>query len=78
MQRKTFIRLSTSWAAAALLGTASLTAAAEPVLLGVPVPMTGPNTQYGDEVKAGLLTAVEMIKAAGGTEFKPQIGRAHV
>ena len=75
MQRKTFIRLSTSWAAAALLGTASLGVQAQasgPVLLGVPIPMTGPNTQYGDEVKAGLLTALEMIKAAGGTEFKPE------
>lgn len=72
MQRNTFIRLSTSLAAAALMGTVSLGAhAAEPVILGVPIPMTGPNTQYGDEVKAGLLTAVESIKAAGGTEFKP-------
>ena len=75
MQRKTFIRLSTSWAAAALLGTAAFTAhAAEPILIGVPIPMTGPNTQYGDEVKAGLLTAVETFNAAGGMngrEYKP-------
>ena len=43
MQRKTFIRLSTSWAAAALLGTASLGAqAAETITIGVPIPMTGP------------------------------------
>ncbi len=67
MQRKTFIRLSTSWAAAAMLGMASLSAtAAETVLIGVPIPMTGPNTQYGDEVKAGFLTAVETLNAAGG------------
>ncbi len=67
MQRKTFIRLSTSWAAAAMLGMASLGAtAAETVLIGVPIPMTGPNTQYGDEVKAGFLTAVETLNAAGG------------
>ncbi|WP_042412915.1 high-affinity branched-chain amino acid ABC transporter substrate-binding protein [Comamonas aquatica] len=75
MQRKTFIRLSTSWAAAALLGTASLGAhAADPILIGVPIPMTGPNTQYGDEVQAGLLTAVEALNAAGGMNgrmYKP-------
>ena len=75
MQRKTFIRLSTSWAAAALLGTASLAAhAADPILIGVPIPMTGPNTQYGDEVQAGLLTAIESFNAAGGVQgrqYKP-------
>lgn len=73
MQRKTFIRLSTSWAAAALLGTASWTAhAAGPILIGVPIPMTGPNTQYGDEVKAGLLTAIETLNAAGGMQYKAE------
>jgi branched-chain amino acid transport system substrate-binding protein len=75
MQRKTFIRLSTSWAAAALLGTASMAAHAQtagPILIGVPIPMTGPNTQYGDEVKAGLLTAVETLNAAGGTQYKAE------
>ena len=75
MQRKTFIRLSTAWAAAALMGSAAISAhAAEPILIGVPIPMTGPNTQYGDEVKAGLLTAVETMNAAGGMngrEYKP-------
>ena len=75
MQRKTFTRLSTAWAAAALMGSAAISAhAAEPILIGVPIPMTGPNTQYGDEVKAGLLTAVETMNAAGGMngrEYKP-------
>lgn len=67
MQRKQFIRISTSWAAAALMGAASMGAhAAEPILIGVPLPMTGPNTQFGDEMKAGLLTAVEVLNAAGG------------
>ena len=67
MQRTTFLRLTTSWAAATLLGCATLGAhAAEPILIGVPLPMTGPNTQFGDELKAGVLTAVEMLNASGG------------
>ena len=68
MQRHTFIRLSTAWAAAALLGATAWSAhASGPILIGVPIPMTGPNTQYGDEVKAGVLTAIETLNAAAGT-----------
>ena len=64
MQRTTFLRASIALAAATLMGTAS--AAPEPILIGVPAPMTGPNTQYGDELKAGVLTAIETLNAAGG------------
>ena len=69
MQRTTFLRASIALAAATLIGTAS--AAPEPILIGVPAPMTGPNTQYGDELKAGVLTAIETLNAAGGLNGRP-------
>jgi branched-chain amino acid transport system substrate-binding protein len=69
MQRTTFLRASIALAAATLMGTAS--AAPEPILIGVPAPMTGPNTQYGDELKAGVLTAIETLNAAGGLNGRP-------
>lgn len=39
---------------------------AETIQIGIAGPMTGPVTQYGDMVKEGALTAIEMINAAGG------------
>ena len=32
--------------------------------------MTGPNTQYGDQIQAGALTAIETINAKGGVGKK--------
>src|SRR3546814_14610025 len=32
--------------------------------------MTGPATQYGDQIQAGALTAIEAINAAGGVKGK--------
>lgn len=69
MQRTTFLRASIALAAASLMGAAS--AAPDPILIGVPAPMTGPNTQYGDELKAGVLTAIETLNAAGGMNGRP-------
>ena len=40
---------------------------AETVKIAIAGPMTGAVTQYGDMVKAGALTAIEQINAAGGS-----------
>ncbi len=53
-------------AVATLLGTASSLATAETVKIAIAGPMTGSVAQYGDMVKAGALTAIERINAAGG------------
>ena len=74
MQRTTFIRLSVSLAAAMQVSATAQAQSKEPILIGVPAPMTGPNTQYGDELKAGLMTAIEAFNAAGGVNgrlYKP-------
>ncbi|WP_454764520.1 branched-chain amino acid ABC transporter substrate-binding protein [Cupriavidus campinensis] len=60
----------TSTAMAAVLATAGLTAVtsanAETVKIAIAGPMSGSVAQYGDMVKAGALTAIEQINAAGG------------
>ncbi|RZT41586.1 branched-chain amino acid ABC transporter substrate-binding protein [Cupriavidus agavae] len=60
----------TSTAMAAVLATAGLaaftSANAETVKIGIAGPMSGSVAQYGDMVKAGALTAIEQINAAGG------------
>ena len=43
---------------------------AETIKIGIPQPMTGPATQYGDQIQAGALTAIEAINAAGGLNGK--------
>ncbi|THJ33042.1 high-affinity branched-chain amino acid ABC transporter substrate-binding protein [Lampropedia aestuarii] len=40
--------------------------AADAIKIGIPQPMTGPNKQYGDQIQAGALTAIDTINAAGG------------
>lgn len=50
-------------AATAMVGTAF---AADTIKIGIPQPMTGPATQYGDQIQAGALTAIDAINAAGG------------
>lgn len=42
--------------------------AADTIKIGIPQPMTGPATQYGDQIQAGALTAIEAINAAGGVK----------
>ena len=60
----------TSTAIAAAVATAGLaaftSAQAEPVKIAIAGPMSGSVAQYGDMVKAGALTAIEQINAAGG------------
>lgn len=60
----------TSTAMAAVLATAGATAFtsanAETVKIAIAGPMSGSVAQYGDMVKAGALTAIEQINAAGG------------
>ncbi|NYT77403.1 high-affinity branched-chain amino acid ABC transporter substrate-binding protein [Alcaligenaceae bacterium] len=45
---------------------ASGASAAETLKIGIPQPMTGPATQYGDQIQAGALTAIDAMNAAGG------------
>lgn len=44
--------------------------AAETIKIGIPQPMTVPSTQYGDQIQAGALTAIDAINAAGGVKGK--------
>lgn len=41
-------------------------ATADTIKIGIPQPMTGPATQYGDQIQAGALTAIDAFNAAGG------------
>jgi branched-chain amino acid transport system substrate-binding protein len=56
----------TSISVAAVLFAAGAAAQAETVKIAFAGPMSGSVAQYGDMVKAGVLTAVEQINAAGG------------
>ncbi len=51
--------------AVAMVGNAY---AADVIKIGIPQPMTGPATQYGDQIQAGALTAIDAINAAGGVK----------
>lgn len=62
LNRLTKIALAVS-ASISLAGIAH----AETVKIAIAGPMTGAVTQYGDMVKAGALTAIEQINAAGGS-----------
>src|SRR5690554_284605 len=46
------------------------TASADTIKIGIPQPMMGPATQYGDQIQAGALTAIDAINAAGGVVGK--------
>ncbi|THU05251.1 high-affinity branched-chain amino acid ABC transporter substrate-binding protein [Lampropedia puyangensis] len=50
----------------AALTVAGAAFAADAIKIGIPQPMTGPNKQYGDQIQAGALTAIDMVNAAGG------------
>jgi branched-chain amino acid transport system substrate-binding protein len=52
--------------AAAFVLSCNTMAQAETVKIAIAGPMTGAVAQYGDMVKAGALTAIEQINAAGG------------
>ncbi len=39
---------------------------ADTLKIGIPQPMTGPNTQYGDQIQAGALTAIDALNETGG------------
>jgi len=62
-------RLTLALSALALTGAAFAQSGGE-IKIGIPQPMTGPNTQYGDQIQAGALTAIEAINAAGGINGK--------
>jgi len=62
-------RIIMTLAATALTGTIHAQSANE-IKIGVPQPMTGPYAMFGDEIQAGVLTAVEVINAAGGVNGK--------
>jgi branched-chain amino acid transport system substrate-binding protein len=57
-------------AAVVLTSSLACAARAETIKIALPGPMTGPVTQYGDMVRAGAMTAVEHVNAAGGTQFE--------
>jgi len=63
---KFFNHLVTPVFAAITVFSCATLAQAETVKIAIAGPMTGPVAQYGDMVKAGALTAIEQINAAGG------------
>ncbi len=68
---QTTFRARTLIAALGLAGAAFIgTAAHAQIKIAMVIPTTGPLTQYGDMVKEGATTAVEMTNAAGGINGK--------
>jgi branched-chain amino acid transport system substrate-binding protein len=64
-------RMHTIAAALGLAGTLLFsTAHAQNIKIAMVIPTTGALTQYGDMVKEGATTAVEMVNAAGGVNGK--------
>ncbi|MFQ1061794.1 branched-chain amino acid ABC transporter substrate-binding protein [Bordetella trematum] len=64
---KTHFRLTPVLAACGLaMGLAFGGAQAQTIKIGVVGPTTGPVTQYGDMVREGVNTAIEVINASGG------------
>ena len=63
-------RMPTLVAALSLAGASLLSAAHAQIKIAMVIPTTGPLTQYGDMVKEGAATAVEMANAAGGVGGK--------
>lgn len=62
----------------AVIGTSLATAmpqrtaaAADPIMVGVSGPLTGPNAQYGAQWKAGFDLALDEINGAGGINGRP-------
>jgi len=69
LSRFSLSRLTLALGALTLVGSALAQSGGE-IKIGIPQPMTGPNTQYGDQIQAGTLTAIEMINAGGGVNGK--------
>ena len=68
---KTPFRLHTVVAALGLAGTMIFSVAhAQNIKIAMVIPTTGALTQYGDMVKEGVTTAVELANAAGGVNGK--------
>lgn len=65
----TFLKRVVPLALAAGMMAASA-ASADTIIIGIPQPMTGPATQYGDQIQAGALTAIDAFNAAGGVNGK--------
>lgn len=67
----TFMKRATPLALAlGAMAIASSVYAADTIKIGIPQPMTGPATQYGDQIQAGALTAIDAVNAAGGINGK--------
>lgn len=69
MPRTHFLRTIIPLIAASLIGTAK--AAPEPIFIGVLSPMAGSTAEYGTELQAGVLTAIEKLNTAGGLNGRP-------
>lgn len=63
-------RLTPAAMAFGALALAGSVHAADSIKIGILQPMTGSNTQYGDQIQAGALTAIETINAQGGVKGK--------
>lgn len=57
-------------AALGLAGLLAFSSAQAQIKIAMVIPATGPLTQYGDMIKEGVSTAVEMVNAAGGVNGK--------
>ncbi|AHY54034.1 ABC transporter substrate-binding protein [Bradyrhizobium japonicum] len=67
IDRRTLVKGSLAAMMAGAAGSRGAFAqSAEPILLGVSGPLTGPNAQYGTQWKQGFDLALEEIQAAGG------------
>lgn len=66
IDRRTLVKGSLAMMAGAAFSRAALAQSAEPILLGVSGPLTGPNAQYGAQWKQGFDLALDEIMAAGG------------
>ncbi len=63
-------RLHTAAAALGLAGAAFMLPAHAQIKIALVIPTTGPVTQYGDMIKEGATTAIEVANAAGGVNGK--------
>ncbi|CAM5787988.1 MAG: branched-chain amino acid ABC transporter substrate-binding protein [Burkholderiales bacterium] len=66
----TSFRMKTVAAALGVAGLFAFSTAQAQIKIAIVGPATGPVTQYGDMVKEGVTTAVEMFNAAGGANGK--------
>lgn len=67
---KTAFRMKNLAAALGVAGLLAFTSAHAQIKIATVIPATGPLTQYGDMIKEGVNTAVELANAAGGVNGK--------